>query len=184
MASPNDVAMEEGSSPSGIHEPFTIEENIRQLNAVDTSAVQLMRHAATALGALTTPSAAGSSGSGSSPAATGDASTPEIDAPAATAAFTRSTDAFLTALHDIDVRMKRQIMALEEAGIVHLDGVAARGDPSAPARASLRPNGLGAVGNLDVGWLNSRSTKVERDMEAELWDKAKKLLESQTQQKP
>ncbi|KAM3509312.1 hypothetical protein MY10362_000647 [Beauveria mimosiformis] len=171
MTSPNDVAMEDGPS-SGTHEPFTIEENISQLNAIDKTAVQLMGHAATALNSLTTPSSASDSPAGYMAA--------EIDAPAAKNAFTASTDAFLTALHDIDVRMKRQIMALEEAGIVDLNS-ASRSDPNAPARASLRPNGVGAVGNLDVGWLNSRSTKVERDMEAELWDKAKKLLEAQSQ---
>lgn len=174
MSSPNDVAMEDGSS-SGIHEPFTIEENISQLNAIDKSAVELMSHAATALSSLTTPSSAGSPGDMSRPDV-------DVDAPAATEAFTRSTDAFLTALHDIDVRMKRQIMALEEAGIVNLSS-AARADPNASTKASLGPNGLGAVGSLDVGWLNSRSTKVERDMEAELWDKAKKLLESQADKK-
>lgn len=168
MASPNDIAMKDGPS-TDIHEPFTIEENISQLNAIDKSAVQLMSHAATALNSLTTPSSSSSSG---------DVSKPDIDATAAKAAFRESTDSFLTALHDIDVRMKRQIMALEEAGIVNLSA-AARGDPNAPSKASLKPNGLGAVGNLDVGWLNSRSTKVERDMEAELWDKAKKLLESE-----
>ncbi|KAJ6788146.1 hypothetical protein PWT90_03247 [Aphanocladium album] len=172
MASPNDVAMNDGSSPD-IHEPFTIEENISQLNAIDKSAVQLMSHAATALNSLTTPTSAGSSA---------DVSKPDIDAPAAKDAFTKSTDAFLTALHDIDVRMKRQIMGLEEAGIINLSA-ASRGDPNAQAKASLKPNGLGAVGNLDVGWLNSRSTKVERDMEAELWDKAKKILESQSNNK-
>ncbi|OAA72419.1 Mediator complex, subunit Med11 [Cordyceps fumosorosea ARSEF 2679] len=167
MTSPNDVAMGDGS-PVDIHEPFTIEENISQLNAIDKSAVQLMSHAATALNSLTTPS------STSSPAEQGGS---EINAHAAKEAFTQSTDAFLTALHDIDVRMKRQIMALEEASIVDLNS-ASRGDPNASAKASLRPNGLGAIGNLDVGWLNSRSTKVERDMEAELWDKARKLIES------
>ncbi|ATY63683.1 Mediator complex, subunit Med11 [Cordyceps militaris CM01] len=168
MASPNDVGMRDGS-PSGIHEPFTIEENISQLNAIDQSAVQLMSHAATALSSLTTPSSA------SSPA---EDTNPDIDAHAAKAAFTQSTDSFLTALHDIDVRMKRQIMALEEAGIIDLGSGASRAEPHAATKASLRPNGVGAVGSLDVGWLNSRSTKVERDMEAELWDKAKKLLES------
>lgn len=169
MASPNDIAMQDGSS-TDIHEPFSIEENISQLNAIDKSAVQLMSHAATALNSLTTPPTSGSAA---------DVSRPEIDAPAAKDAFQSSTDSFLTALHDIDVRMKRQIMALEEAGIVNLSG-SARVEPGAATKASLKPNGLGAVGNLDVGWLNSRSTKVERDMEAELWDKAKTLLDSQS----
>jgi hypothetical protein len=38
---------------------------------------------------------------------------------------------------------------------------------------------MGNVGSLDVGWLNSRGSKVERDMEAELWGKAKDFLEKE-----
>lgn len=35
----------------------------------------------------------------------------------------------------------------------------------------------GGTGKLDIGWLNSRSGKVGRDNEAELWAKARKFLE-------
>lgn len=35
----------------------------------------------------------------------------------------------------------------------------------------------GKLGNLDIGWLNSRSGIVDRNMEAELWVKARKFLE-------
>jgi Mediator complex protein len=35
----------------------------------------------------------------------------------------------------------------------------------------------GGMGKLDIGWLNSRSGRVERDMEAELWEKARTFLE-------
>lgn len=78
-------------------------------------------------------------------------------------------DAFLLTLHSVDVRLKRQIMGLEEAGIISLK--------ENKGQASLEPNGIGNIGNLDVGWLNSRSNKVERDMEAELWERAKEHLE-------
>lgn len=169
MASPNDVAMKDGDSSSK-NQPFTLEENINQLNAIDKSAVELMSHTATALGSLTT--------SASEAPAAGEQSKPAMDAESQKEAFRSATDSFLTTLHDIDVRMKRQIMALEEAGIVNLASTTRQG-PNATAQASLRPNGQGAVGNLDVGWLNSRSTKVERDMEAELWERAKKLLEKE-----
>ncbi|UZP34710.1 hypothetical protein NXS19_002526 [Fusarium pseudograminearum] len=37
------------------NEPFTVEENIQQLNAVDQQIVQLMKHTATALNTLTIP---------------------------------------------------------------------------------------------------------------------------------
>lgn len=35
----------------------------------------------------------------------------------------------------------------------------------------------GGIGKLDIGWLNSRSGRVGRDMEAELWEKARTFLE-------
>ena len=35
----------------------------------------------------------------------------------------------------------------------------------------------GGMGKLDVGWLNSRSGRVGRDMEAELWKKSRVFLE-------
>ena len=35
----------------------------------------------------------------------------------------------------------------------------------------------GGTGKLDIGWLNSRSGKVGRDNEAELWMKARTFLE-------
>ena len=35
----------------------------------------------------------------------------------------------------------------------------------------------GTLGNLDIGWLNSRSALVDRNMEREMWQQAKKFLE-------
>lgn len=160
--------MGEGNTPA--HQPFTVEENIHQLNAIDSSIVQLMSHTATALNALTIPP---SKSATSNPET---ASKPPLDPPEQKEAFRTATDSFLAALHSIDVHMKRQVLALEEAGIVHLANMPRQG-PEGGAKASLKPNGVGAVGNLDVGWLNSRGARVERDMEAELWDKAKEFLE-------
>jgi hypothetical protein len=37
----------------------------------------------------------------------------------------------------------------------------------------------GGMGKLDIGWLNSRSGRVERDMEAELWERARVFLEGE-----
>ena len=76
-------------------------------------------------------------------------------------------------------------MGLEEAGIIWLKdakGGAATATATAAAAttttSSLEPNGVGAIGKLDVGWLNSRSSKVEREMEAELWERARAQLET------
>lgn len=34
----------------------------------------------------------------------------------------------------------------------------------------------GGLGNLDIGWLNSRNDNVDKEMEAELWKKASTFL--------
>ncbi|PHH74807.1 hypothetical protein CDD82_4760 [Ophiocordyceps australis] len=163
MDSPQDVAM--GHQDTQVHEPFTFEENIEQLNAIDSLIVQLMDHTATALGALTTPSSTSA-----------DQQPVELNAETQKEASHAATDKFLATLHSVDVGMKRQILALEEAGIVDLSS-APRQNTGGASRPSLKPNGLGTVGNLDVGWLNSRSTRVERDMEAELWRDACHFLD-------
>lgn len=91
-------------------------------------------------------------------------------------------DKFLTTLHKVDVRVKREIFALEEAGILTIDKTKVKDDDETQAeqdsKQTLEPNGMGMVGNLDVGWLNSRSNQVEMEMEAELWTNARKALET------
>lgn len=91
-------------------------------------------------------------------------------------------DKFLTTLHKVDVRVKREIFALEEAGILTLDKTKPKDDEldtqaDQTPKSTLEPNGMGMVGNLDVGWLNSRSNQVEMEMEAELWTNVRQALE-------
>ena len=40
------------------------------------------------------------------------------------------------------------------------------------------------MGKLDIGFLNTRSGRVGRDMEAELWEKARSFLENLETEKP
>lgn len=42
------------------------------------------------------------------------------------------------------------------------------------AESNIGENGMG---KLDIGFLNSRSGRVGRDMEAELWERSRKFLE-------
>ena len=175
MASPKDVIMDEGATD--VHKPFTVEENIRQLNEIDKNIVRLMDHTATALNAVSMPT---SSTDPSKPVSdSGDQKEAQKEA------LQTATDSFLNTLHSVDVKMKRQIMALEEAGIINLSSTsgskqeAGSTTASAASKTSLKPDGMGNLGNLDVGWLNSRGSKVEREMEAELWSKAKDFLENE-----
>jgi hypothetical protein len=89
--------------------------------------------------------------------------------------FTDATDTYLNALHSVDVRLKRQIFGLNEAGIVSME-------KESPTRSEgPDTDGTRAAKEkvvLDVGWLNSRSGKVGRDMEAELWAKSRTFLKS------
>lgn len=59
-------------------------------------------------------------------------------------------------------------------------GGAAGGSSSASASkavvARLDPDGMGRIGAFDVGHLNMASSAVERDMEGELWARAREVL--------
>lgn len=155
-------------------EPFTLEERIQQLSDIDKNIVQLVNHTSSAMSALSNkPQESASSDAPSSVS-------PEDQKKL----FKSSMDSLLSTLHTVDVHMKRQIMGLEEAGVIKLRNDASKErqvvmneDAKIVARPSLEPNGVGTIGNLDVGWLNSRNNKVERDMEAELWAKMRAFLE-------
>lgn len=91
-------------------------------------------------------------------------------------AFKHHMNDFLRTLRSVNVRMKRQIWGLEEADIIKSsDAPAIEGLTEGHSKA-LEPDGNGKIGGMDVGWLNSRSNKVERDMESELWDQAETFL--------
>jgi len=85
--------------------------------------------------------------------------------------FTSATDTYLKALHSVDSRLKRQIKSLDDAGVI-------RAEPEPEEEGEKAKPGLeGRSNTVDVGWLNTRSNKVGRDMEAELWAKARVFLE-------
>lgn len=121
-------------------------------------------------------------------------SQPQPSAAEQTRQFEDAMNKFLSTLHSVDARLKRQILGLDEAGIISLpsnkdaaakenkakDGEDGGAGPAAALgpKPALEPDGVGKVGDLDVGWLNSRSNQVEREMEAELWTKARRHLET------
>jgi hypothetical protein len=89
--------------------------------------------------------------------------------------FTDATNTYLEGLHSVDVRLKRQIYGLQEAGIITMAKESpSRSDGQNPDTSRVAGDNVA----LDVGWLNSRSGKVGRDMEAELWAKARTFLEA------
>jgi hypothetical protein len=107
------------------------------------------------------------------------------------AAFQASTEAYIKTLATVNVGLKRSIWALEEAEIIpaekakpkvmqarrQTEGGTVVQETKSFKNSSEAQHVEGGMGKLDIGWLNSRSGRVDRDMEAELWKKARIFLE-------
>ncbi|PQE32680.1 mediator subunit Med11 protein [Rutstroemia sp. NJR-2017a WRK4] len=160
----------EEEQPSAF-QPFTKAERIQQLNEIDKSILQLVQTAGQTLKILTAS----------------QASDQNMSPQERRQAFEAASNAYLRTLQSVDVRLRRQILGLEEADIIPADKIKtkAKGRPVGGPVAPGQPSGNkadevtvdGGMGNLDIGWLNSRSGRVGRDMEAELWAKSRKFLE-------
>ncbi|KAH6626789.1 mediator complex, subunit Med11 [Chaetomium sp. MPI-SDFR-AT-0129] len=178
-----------GRGPVNVHQPFTPGERIQQLSETDQDITSLLVHLSSAMRALATPPNTSAN----------DAPPGDDTASDAISAFHTAQSAFFTTVDRIDKHLTRQILALEEAGIITLrntsaDGQPQTGEPGAGDAASaantggggsrvraaapkrLEPDGMGRYGNLDVGKLNMASSTVERDMQRELWRSAKEEL--------
>ncbi len=111
--------------------------------------------------------------------------------------FTAATAKYFSLLSSIDVRLRRQIYALEEAEIIPAETASkdtqttqneslafpdfegAQNMPSTKQTGATRhATKATGQGNLDVGWLNSRNDNVGKEMEAELWAKAKAFVDT------
>ena len=74
--------------------------------------------------------------------------------------------------------MRRNVYALEEAGLVHRDGK--RGAAAALGEESR----TGGNGPLDSSWLNARSSdSVSKGMDREIWTEARRFVERVEAQK-
>ncbi|CAK7271767.1 hypothetical protein SEPCBS57363_004791 [Sporothrix epigloea] len=156
---------------SGIHDPFTLTERFNQLAEIDNDIIKLLSLANDTIKPLSTPVDTARDNHAGLVNSTGK------DTEARVSSFKDAMDSFLTTLHAVDVRLKRQIWGLEEAGIISLK-------ESKSSGVSLEPNGVGDIGALDIGLLNSASSKVDREMEAELWATMRATLERLGQDMP
>ncbi|KAI9844381.1 MAG: hypothetical protein M1838_002205 [Thelocarpon superellum] len=162
---------------------FSTAERIEQLNGIDKDLTSLLASASEALKALTaSPHAAGTLESHKD-------------------AFASATATYFRLLSSVDVRLRRQIHALEEAAIIGSGKEAATlGDASVAEVAAGGRAGAGGekkalektggagvaaapgtspmgTGSLDVGWLNSRGNVVGDEMWALLWADARAFLD-------
>ncbi|KAL1838151.1 hypothetical protein VTJ49DRAFT_2977 [Mycothermus thermophilus] len=202
MQSPDQNGAAPASGAIDIHEPFTRGQRIQQLSAVDKDITSLLVHLSSALRALATPPT-----TFAPPAVhniyldgdNNDVTIADAEQPHPLEAFLTAQSAFFTTIDRIDKQLTRQILALEEAGIVTLRSAAEpQGGEQPPQQqqqqqtksaaastlpVTLEPDGMGRYGQLEVGQLNLASSTVERDFEAELWKRAMgnlvRILEAQ-----
>ena len=110
--------------------------------------------------------------------------------------FATAASQYFNTLSSIDLRLRRQINALEEAHIIsaeattenipntfisqptHVTTPSSNAGQTKQGRLRKGPKSSGGLGSLDVGWLNSRNDKVGMEMEAELWERARQLVEA------
>ncbi|KAL8873127.1 MAG: hypothetical protein Q9174_001357 [Haloplaca sp. 1 TL-2023] len=163
---------------------LTASERVAQLNDIDRDVAKLLHSAGLAVKALTS-AVGGSDESGEEPSRYSLEQRQET--------FTAESSRYFSTLSSIDVRLRRQITALEKAAImpseINTKGSQTKmniGEPTSyqSTSPSFRSQvsgkdtvSNGGLGNLDVSWLNSRNNKVEKEMEAELWDKAQELMQ-------
>ena len=152
MGDPNPDLPTPGRKPLRILTPA---DRIKELNTIDASIAHLLRTAGEALQIL-----------GSNSPATNIAS--------AKSQFLESVTSYFTILSSIDVRLRRQVYALQEAGLI------AEGDAKDAKRGASATGvaGAGAGRHFDVGWMNNGGDEVERDMEREIWKRARGFVQS------
>ncbi|PGH07213.1 hypothetical protein AJ79_06317 [Helicocarpus griseus UAMH5409] len=146
---------------------FTPADRIRQLNEIDKDVTKLLNAAGVAISSLTNSSVppAGEQSSNELPKIDGTLESHQ-------AAFKAASSQYFALLSSIDVRLRRQVYALEEASIIKPESAETVGGTVTTTAAAAT---AGGVNPLDTSWLNSRKDTVGKDKEAELWAEASKL---------
>lgn len=185
------------SPPSDALQTISPTERIKELSAIDQDISKVLRSASLAIRTLTaTPPT-------SDPPSTGNNGDSALEQ--RKRLFEAHTRDFYTLIQSISAHLHRQTYALEEANIIAAEPASAAEPQVAPQvpksvqQLASRPAGAlnagahvkseqpmqvtnGGLGNLDVGWLNSRRDVVGKQKEAELWRDARKLLEKMEQE--
>ena len=167
---------------------FTAEERIRQLSSINAEVAEMIKHAGQAINALTNrPLSESEDEDGDEDMADHQQS---FSADDRREAFKRHTTAFYVGVQSITAQLRRNVYGLEEAAIITSEASTAQSTeqpvrPGAGLQAGRTPKEEapritnGGMGNLDVGWLNSKGNKVGAEKENELMKEAKDLLESE-----
>lgn len=164
----------------------TAADRIHELNSINEEVTLMLRSAGLAINTLT----------GRDPPTQNGVDQEMKDSPqdteSASTQFEGHVTEYYTKLQAVIARLRRQAYALEEAGIITAETTtlaekaasAAKPDArtardSLPASNASKPARItnGGLGNLDIGWLNSRGNKVALEKEHEIMIEAKELLQ-------
>ncbi|EEH16124.2 hypothetical protein PABG_06211 [Paracoccidioides brasiliensis Pb03] len=146
---------------------FTPADRIRQLNEIDKDVTKLLNAAGVAISSL--------SNSSSATAGQPSSELPPVDGTLEShqAAFKAASSQYFALLSSIDVRLRRQVYALEEASIIRPDSAETAGGGGGGTTFTVSTSG--GINPLDTSWLNSRKDTVGKDKEAELWAEASRF---------
>ncbi|CAD6587855.1 MAG: hypothetical protein ASARMPREDX12_003031 [Alectoria sarmentosa] len=168
---------------------FSASDRIKQLNNIDENVARLLQFAGHAIKALTKPTASAL------------AEGLPVSMEQQRESFTAAASQYFTLLSSVDVNLRRQIYALEEADILPPEATTKetpKNLAASSAAQAVSPTALlsrtgggnkgvtggGGLGSLDVGWLNSRNDNVGKEMKAELWGEAERLVSKLEESKP
>ena len=170
---------------------ITAADRIRELSAIDAEVAAMLQSAGRAIDSLTNrPLKTITDGNDDTQMAESDIQASLDDRKAA---FKQHTEAYYIGLQSVTAQLKRQAYALEEAAIIASEapaltvssqqrqaaqtGNAGRAQPATGGVQEVERITNGGLGNLDVGWLNSRGNKVGAEKENELIKEAKMFLD-------
>lgn len=155
-------------------------DRIRELSVINKDVALMLQSASQALSTLTDTPASAHIDDGADTEMTDTDGNGHLDA--RKRGFERHATDYYTSLQAVIARLRRQAYALEEAGIIAPEAAAlsttstAQRQGAAPVSEPERITN-GGLGNLDIGWLNSRGNKVGAEKENELLKDTKSLLE-------
>ena len=163
--------------------PFTSEERICELSSINAEVAEMIKQAGLAVNALTNrPLAIDDEDENDDAVMTNGQQPPS--AVERQDAFKKHTTAFYTGVQSVTARLRRNVYGLEEAGII--SGETSASQQSAPPpklgggqkpKEDLPQITNGGMGNLDVGWLNSKGNKVGAEKESVLLLEVRELIE-------
>ncbi|KAK2875201.1 hypothetical protein FQN49_001694 [Arthroderma sp. PD_2] len=155
-------------------EVFSPADRIKQLNEIDNDVAQILQSAGLAIQSLTNSAsqAPGSSETG--------VPTTEGALEARKKAFKTACSQYFALVSSVDVKLRRQVYALEEASIIRPESTVSikAGDSMVGGTSTAAQSSSGTVNPLETSWLNSRKDTVGKDKEAELWAEASKFMKS------